>query len=379
MTVHNRKFIYSVAVLIGSMVGVGIFGLPYAFAKVGFLAGIFFLILIALSTVLVNLMYGEVILRTHAKHQLLGYTRRYLGPTFEKLVFFSAVLGGYVGLLAYIIISSNFLNTLLSPLFYVPPSTYSIGFAIVLSIIVFRGIKTVSWLEMIFASMFVAIIILIFATGSKGINPGNFLGFNRSFIFLPYGILLFAFAGLIGIPIQREILVGQEHRLKSSIWTAIGIAAGLYVLFTLTVVGISGNMTTPDAVSGLYKFLGSKITFLTALFGIFAITTSFMMLASGMIQTFHFDFNVGRFKSWLLVIAPPVLLYLAGIRAFVDIVSLAGGVAIGLEQILVTFLYAKAKSDGDRVPEYSLDIRPALLYVLITVLMIGIVYFLFIQ
>jgi len=74
-----------------------------------------------------------------------------------------------------------------------------------------------------------------------------------------------------------------------------------------------------------------------------------------------------------------MVLYLAGIRSFIGIISLAGGVALALEQILVVFLYAKAKSKGDRIPEYSLNIPPWLLYTLITVFSIGIVYFLFIQ
>lgn len=379
MTANNRKFLYAVAVLIGSMVGVGIFGLPYAFSRAGFATGMFFLVLIGLVTVLVDFMYGEVILRTHEKHQFFGYIRKYLGPSAGKLAFFSMILTGYVALLAYIIISSDFLSTLLSPFLYIPLQTYSIAFGIILSLVVLKGLKTVSWLELVFSSLFVVVIVLIFGTGVQGIVPANFAGFNRSFVFLPYGVLLFAFAGLVGVPIQREVLAGQEHRMKRAIVAAVAIAGTLYALFTLTVVGVSGGLTTPDAVSGLYQFLGGTITFLAALFGIFAITTSFMMLGSGLIETFQYDFKMSRIKSWLLVVTPPMTLYLAGIRSFVDIVSLAGGVAIGLEQILIVFLYAKAKSRGTRIPEYSLEIRAWLLYLLIAMFSTGIVYFLFIR
>src|SRR5437867_3832320 len=110
----DKKFFYAVAVLVGSMVGVGIFGLPYAFAQAGFWLGMTLLVLIGLATLLIDFMYGEVILRTHAQHQLLGYAKLYLEPVHQKLLFFSTVLLGYVGLLAYIIISGDFLNTLLS-------------------------------------------------------------------------------------------------------------------------------------------------------------------------------------------------------------------------------------------------------------------------
>ena len=94
----NRKFFYATAVLVGGMVGVGIFGLPYVFAQAGFWAGMGLLVAIGLATLLIDLMYGEVILRTHAQHQIMGYARLYLGPYAQKVLFFSAVLMGYVGL-----------------------------------------------------------------------------------------------------------------------------------------------------------------------------------------------------------------------------------------------------------------------------------------
>ncbi len=361
------------------MVGVGIFGLPYAFVQAGFWVGMTLLVLIGLSTLLIDLMYGEVVLRTHDKHQLMGYTKLYLGPTAQKLLFFSAVLMSYVGLLAYIIISGDFLSTLLSSFFFASVTSYSVIFGIILSLAVLRGIKVVSRVELLFSCLFVLVMGLIFFAGFDAIQPTNFAGFNRGNIGLPYGILLFAFGGLMGVPIQRQILAGQERKLWPSICLAILCTAILYAVFTTTVVGVSGSKTTQDAVSGLYQFLGQNITILSSLFGAFAITTSFLMLASALVNTFHFDFKIHRFNAWLLAIAPPFVLFIAGIRTFVGIISLAGGVALALEQILVVFLYAKAKAKGDRLPEYSLNIPTWLLYILITIFFIGIVYFLVIQ
>ena len=375
----DKKFFYATAVLVGSMVGVGIFGLPYAFAQAGFWVGMGLLVAIGLATLLIDLMYGEVILRTHAQHQIMGYARLYLGPYAQRILFFSAVLMGYVALLAYIIISGDFLNTLLSHFFYAPVSTYSILFGIVLSLAVLRGIKTISRVELLFSGLFVVVMGLILFTGWPSIQSANFIGFNRANIALPYGVLLFAFGGLLAVPIQRQLLVGQERKLWPAISLAVLFTAGLYAVFTTTVVGVSGPVTTPDTVSGLYQFLGSNITILISLFGAFAITTAFLMHASALVNTFHQDFKIHRFNAWLLAVAPPLVLFLLGIRSFIGIISLAGGVALALEQILIVFLYAKAKSKGDRLPEYSLNIPTWLLYILITVFSVGIVYFLFVQ
>ena len=103
------------------------------------------------------------------------------------------------------------------------------------------------------------------------------------------------------------------------------------------------------------------------------------MHASAMVNTFHQDFKIHRLNAWLLAVAPPMVLFIIGIRSFIGIISLAGGVALALEQILIVFLFARAKSRGDRLPEYSLNIPTWLLYTLMAMFSAGIVYFLFIQ
>jgi len=358
------------------MVGVGIFGIPYAFAQAGFWVGMGLLVAVGLATLLVTLMFGEVILRTHESHQIMGYARLYLGLNAQRLLFFTTVLMGYVGLLAYIIISGDFLSTILSPYLYTSIPSYSVIFGVILSLAVLRGIKTISRIELFFTTLFVFVMGLILFTGFSSIEPANFVGFNQANIALPYGVLLFAFAGLLAVPIQRQLLVGQERKLWPSITLAMLFTGGLYAVFATTVIGISGSETSPDAVSGLYQFLGNNITILGSFFGAFAITTSFLMLASAMINTLNLDFKIHRFNAWLLVVVPPMVLFLLGVRSFIGIISLAGGVAIALEQILVVFLYARAKNKGDRIPEYSLNIPVWVLYTLMGVFSIGIVYFL---
>ncbi|HVZ11234.1 MAG TPA: aromatic amino acid transport family protein [Candidatus Paceibacterota bacterium] len=372
----NRKFWAAVAALVGGTVGVGIFGMPFAFAKAGFWIGAAFLIPIALATLLVNLMYGEVILRTHDKHQLMGYAGRYLGPFFKGIVFFSATLTGYAALLAYIIIAGDFLNSIFSQFFYGSLTMYSICFFIVASLLVLRGLKLVSWIELVLMGFFFVIIGLFFVTGFSHIDLHNFLGQTREYAALPYGVLLFAFGGLMAVPIQRQILAAQERNMRRAIVYAVGITAALYAVFAITVVGIAGPVTSPDAVSGLFPFLGERVVVLASVFGIFAVSTSFLMLGSALVDMFHFDFGVRRFPAWLLAVIPPLALFLLGLRGFVDVISFTGGVALGLEQLVIVLLYARAKRRGDRIPEYSLNIPRWLLYVIMAVFLAGVSYYL---
>ena len=375
----NKNFLYSVAVLVGTMVGVGVFGIPFAFAKAGFWVGFLFLIFIGLITMFLNLMYGEVVLRTHDEHQITGYTQKYLGIWFKRAIFFSVALSLYSALLVYTVIAGDFLSNIFSAVFSASPTSYSLVFFVVFSALVLRGIKRISWVELLLVGMFSLVIFLIFVVGLNQINLFNFAGIQPEFWFLPYGILLFAFAGFSAIPIQRSLLRNQENKLKSSILLAVLLTGALYLLFAFTVLGISGGSTSPDAISGLYEFLGGRIIFLGSLFGILAVGTSFLMLGSAFLDMFHLDYNVSRKWAWFLVMAPPLVLFLGGVRTFIEIISLAGSVAIGLEGIVLTFVYIKSKSKGDRVPEYSLELPKFFYYLLIFMFGAGIVYALFIK
>lgn len=375
----SKNFLYATAVLIGTMVGVGVFGIPFAFAKAGFWVGFPILIFVGLITIILNLMYGEIVLRTQEQHQITGYTEKYLGPWFKRAIFFSVALALYSALLAYIVIAGDFLSNIFSSVFYTSPTSYSLVFFFALSFLVLIGIRRISWFELLLVALYTAVILLISGIGFDKVDPLNFSGVQREFWFLPYGVLLFAFAGFSAIPIQRDILKNQENYLRKSILSAVILTGALYLIFAFTVVGISGSVTTPDAVSGLYEFLGSKIILLGSVFGILAVSTSFLMLGSAFLDMFHLDYSVPRKGAWLLVVAPPLVLFLGGLRTFIDIISLAGSVAIGLEGIVLTFVYIKSKSKGDRVPEYSLELPKFFYYLLIFMFGAGIVYALFIK
>jgi amino acid permease len=371
---RDKQFLHATAILIGTMVGVGVFAIPFAFAKSGFWIGFLFLVFIAFTTVLMNMIYGEVILRTHRDHQIVGYTQFYLGNFWKKVMFFSIILTTYAALLAYIIIAGEFIMNILSPFYYISAFGYSIWFFVVVSVLIFLGLRTVAWVELGLACLFVIVIALIFATGFGKIDFANYAVLNYDMWFFPYGVLLFAFAGLSGIPIQRQILVGEENKLKKSITFAVAFAAILYFIFAFTVMGISGEATSPDAISGLVDLVGGKIIFLGSLFGILAVSTSFIMLGTGLLQIFNLDYGFGKKFSWLLVIVPPLLLFIGGLRNFIDVIGLAGGVAVGLEAFILIWVFIKAKSHGDRLPEYSLSVPVWVLYLLAFVFAGGIVY-----
>ena len=376
----NKDFLYASSILIGTIVGVGIFGIPFSFAKGGFLAGLAFLILIGALSLVVNLLFGEIVLRTKEIHQFTGYVKIYLNQGFKVLASFAWFLSIYGALLAYIIISGNFLFNIFISKFYLDPFTYSFLFFVFASLAVLAGLRAVAWFELFMVSFFTIIILLIFIFGFPKINPANLtVLFNKEFWFLPYGVLLFAYAGFSAIPTQREIVKGRPGILKKSILWGSLIPALLYFIFSLSVVGISGETTSPDVVSGLLDFLNYKIIFLVSLFGLLAITTSFLALALALTQTFSLDHGFKKFNAWALTVFIPFLLFLFGVRNFIEVISLAGSVAIGIEGVILVAMYKKAKKTGEREPEYSLRLPGWLLSGIIVLFALGAAYAMFFE
>lgn len=371
---EDKNFFYATAALVGTMVGVGVFGVPFSFAKAGFGVGFLFLLLTGFLTFVVNMMFGEVILRTSVKHQIVGYVNLYLGSAWKKVMFFAVVLSIYAAMLAYIIISGDFLGNVLSEFFYLSNAAYSYYFAVILSILLLFGLKRISLLELVLTAMFIFVILIIFAFGIPQVDLNNLKSINLEFWFLPYGILLFAFAGMSAIPLQREILQSEEQKFKKSILCSVLLVGLLYLIFAFTVVGVSGDVTSPDAITGLFDFLGNKIVVLGSIFGVLAVGTSFLMLGIALDEVFRWDYGLKRGWSWLLVVLPPFLLFMIGLRTFIDVISLAGSLAIGLILLILVFTYSAAKSKGDRVPEYSLNVPKWFLYFMIVLFAAGVGY-----
>lgn len=364
---------HATAILVGTMVGVGIFGIPFVFAKAGFWVGAAWLVFIMAVTALFNLMFAELMLRTPGNHQLAGYARAWLGDWARGVVTFCNLLGIYGALLAYTLIVGQFLHNVLSNFFSVDPQWYSILFTAVLAPVILARLRTVAVVEQFMTALFVAIVGIIAALGLPHVSAVNYAGSIPDFWFLPYGVLLFAFAGVSSLPIMRQILTGREAKFRGATLSAVGLVGLMYLLFAATVVGVSGDVTTPDALRGLFDFLGQPVIIIGSLLGILTISTSYLMLGTALHEIFHVDYKVRAFPAWLLTVVPPLAFFFARLN-FIDIIGTIGAVAVGLEAIIFIFAYLKARRHGAREPEFRLRIPGFVWYLLAVVFAAGLVY-----
>lgn len=375
---RNKKFFYAVATLIGTVIGVGIFGLPYAFAKAGFFIGLIQLVLLGGVTMIIHLMFGEIILRTKERHNLPGYIEKYLGKRWEVLVSFSVLIGIFGSMVAYILVGGTFLNTLLNGLtgganIFSQNSLYII-FWIFLTALILLGLKTIEIVE------FSMTIFLIIAVGGIAllsmpyVHTINLLSTNSLNVFMPYGVILFSLAGTVAIPEMREILSGNEKKIRSAIILGILVPILVYALFSFVINGVTGTATSQEALTGLYNAVGGHIYILGAIFGILAIATSYITFGYYLYETFLYDYNMNKVLAHLLIALVPITFVLFGVRNFIAIISFLGAVMGGFEGIAMILAYLKAKKIGDRMPEYSLKIPHAVYYFLILIFILGIIY-----
>jgi tyrosine-specific transport protein len=372
MTEENRKVLRAVAILVGTTIGAGMFGIPYVVSKIGFIPGMFYLFLLGILVLLLNLSYGEVILRTPGDHQFGGYIDTYLG---KKRVFLKAIsiiaffISAYGALLAYLIKIGDFFNLFFgggSPFFY------SVLFFLLGSFTIFLGLRMVSWFEFAIVIFLVGLIIFIAAPGMAKMEISHFSYTNLSFFLLPYGVILFALTGSSVIPEMEEILRKNPRKLKKSIIIGSLIPLFVYCLFTIFVFGVCGALTSTDAITGLVPFFSPFLVKLGAIIGILAMGSSFFTLGYILKEVWFRDFKASKNISFLLACLPSFFLFLFGARNFIKILDFSGAVSGGLIGILILMMFEKAKKTGKRKPAFVLAMPKFLIIILYLIFFLGI-------
>jgi len=356
------KFTYAVATLAGTIIGVGIFSLPYITMKVGLWVMLGYFLVLTVLVTLIHYFFGEVALNTPDFLRLPGYAKIYLGKIGKNIVLVSSVLGSIGSILAYIIIGGEFSGKLLSPFFGGNALFYTFLYFIFGALFVFWGIKAISKIEfwgmiLFFISLFLIFlkVIPLFKIENLSLRAGNF-----SDIFLPYGPILFALSALTLIPEVEEILGEDKKLLKKVIPISILIPAAIYLFFIFLVFGVSGQKTSPEAISGLKDYLGSGILSVAFFAAILTTFTSFIAIALTLKKTLWYDLKIPKTISWAITCFIPFALFLLGFKDFIKVIGVVGGMLMAIDGVIILLMYQKIKGKKVRVLTYPL----ALIFIL---------------
>lgn len=369
-----KTSVYALSVLLGTIIGVAFFALPYIAAKVGLWTIIFYFLFLGTIVVLLHLLFAEVVMRTKDQHRLPGYAFLYLGKWGKRVASITTVLGLGGALLAYLIIGGKFLYSLLFPVFGGNFLVYTLFYFAIGAVLIYFGIKSIAKIEFFAVILLVAILLIIFGEGFNLIGIENLFNFDPSYIFLPYGVILFSFWGMALIPEVKEMMQGREKELKKIIPLAIFIAAAIYLFFIFIITGITGEAVSRDAISGLRGFLDDWVIGLALLFGLLATFTSFITIGLTLKKVFWYDFKLPKNIAWLISCFGPLILFLFGMRDFIMVIGLIGGVMLGIEGILIILMHFKAKIKGEKAPAWQVFLPRLMAYFLILILVLGIVF-----
>ena len=367
------KLIYAIATLSGTIIGVGIFALPYVTLKVGFWAILGYFLVLGTLVILIHLFFGELSLKTPDFKRLPGFAKIYLGNWGQIVAYISIILGIFGALLAYLIFGGEFFTELLSPIFGGNSLIYTLFYFIVGAALIFSGIKAIAKVEFWGLVLFFIILFAIFFRGESFITIENlFPSPDFSYAFLPYGVILFSLWGATLIPEVEEMLaptpnfgVGVKQKKKALRWIipiAIFIPIIVYLFFIYLILGITGPQTTESALTGLRDVLGDGIVSLALCFGLLTTFTSFIALGLTLKKVFWYDLKIGKNIAFAITCFIPLVLFLIGIKQFIPIISFVGATMLGIDGILILLMYRKIKP------------KQILVYPLFLILFGGIIY-----
>ncbi len=375
-----KKVVLPASLMAGTVIGAGIFSLPYFFQKAGILIGLFYLTVFAAIFALVHLMYADVILRTKENRRFFGYAKIYLGKWGGYPAILMTIIGMLFILTVYLVLSLSFFK-IISPglVSALGENLIVLVFWLLGSAAIFLNINRLAFSEFLIALSVVFIILAIFGYGLGGFDKIISISFfgEIKYLLLPYGAVLFSLAGRSAVPaVLGYFRSNNESRLRAKTPIILGslTPALVYAVFILGIFGLSETVSE-DSVSGLVGRLPFLILVLIGGLGLISLWSTYIVLGRDIRKSLEHDLNFSLIPAGLIVAVLPLLLYFGGFQNFLKLVGLVGGIFISLESVFIVLMWQKAKKLGtEEFGVFLKNLNPIIIYALLLVFIGGMIY-----
>jgi amino acid permease len=346
-------------ILTSTIIGLGIFTLPYTLINSG-IYFYFWILVIPVLILIFHLAYSEIIFKIEKKHNLPQIASFIINRKLKLPVWFFDYFGLIFVFWVYLIVMNNFLIKILGINF---DFKLIISFIIVLLILfeenVFSKIDAIISLLLIFLFIFISFYFL------GHIDTNKYSQINKLNFWLPYGILLFSYSGYHSLQLVYDLIKKNKKKMVLINIFSLLIVTIIYLFFTLSVVGaIDQEKISPISLFSLIDLLPSYFKFFIIILFLVSIVTTFLSLAFYLKRGLISDFNINNFPSWLIVSFSIILLSFFNYENIIKIIGLIGDLFIGFNILIILFCYLKLK-------EKSFFYFPPLLIFLIMILIIG--------
>lgn len=332
------------SILIASVMGAGMFSLPFVFHTVGLLATIIYLILFGMLAVAIHLIYADVVMRAHEKHlHFPGYIKLYLGDRIGMFATFVVLITLLFTLTAFLILSTSFLHILIPTL---QPLSLLFLFWALGTLFAFITIEGTGLFDAVTTTLTLAAIAAIFIYWGTSIAFDRSLlpTFNASQSLLPFGPALFSFLGFSAIPALIAYARKQSipmHNTQKAIILGSLIPAFFYLLFVVAIWGLSPFVSI-DSVSGLIANIPASIMIIFGILGFVSLWDSYASVGRDASKLIHSELNLPTVITFFVVALAPLALFFLGFQNFITIIDVIGGILFSIWGILIILAWKKA-------------------------------------
>lgn len=354
--IKQYQFIKAVATLTGTTIGAGVLTIPYVVYSAGYWVGILYLIILGIVVMILNLMLGEIVLRTKKNLPIPELIKLYLGRKGYLLALISLFIIIYGALTAYLRAAGDIMNNLIPAASF----NWSVVFFAISTYFIIKGLKFVSKWEVVFVIGMFLIISTLWMKAIVGqiidwtqfrLEPFSSFGNTIQ----PYGIILFSYFGVIAIPQMKSILSKSNYnQLESAIKISNLIIIFIYSVFISLIIGVTGQNIDPLAIGSLGNALGWQALLIISIFSLLAIITTFISMGLSMIESYTNFTKIKRNIAIILTVFPPISLLILDWAQFNTLIQYAGGVGVSILATLIVLTFWRSKVVGELAPAYSL-------------------------
>jgi tyrosine-specific transport protein len=325
--------------LAGTIIGAGVFALPYVVEKVGAITGLFYLCGAALVYYFLHRMYAAVVMKGDGAHDFAGLARAHL-PRIPAFLAALTVVGELsFTLVVYLTLVPAFLS-LVVPL---PPLSYLLAFWVIGSLFIFARLSWQGLAELVGTLLIAAIIGIVLVAGDWiPFTTPLFRPLDLQTAFLPLGALLFAFMGRSAIiPLVREWRAKKDaFSLPRALAVGTFLPLPLYAIFAFGMLRLSPAVT-PEALNSI-GFLPPAVLVSLGLMGFVTLWTSYFMIGANLKDVLHLDLKIPSWFAAVFVLAFPLASYLLGFNAFFGALTFTGSIFLGLDGIFTVWMWRRA-------------------------------------
>ncbi|KAA0006764.1 MAG: amino acid permease [Thermoplasmata archaeon] len=306
------------AILVGTQVGAGVLGLPYAASRVGLLPAIFVLFGIMLLMLFTALIVLDFSASMHGA-QMSTVAENVLGKAGGWIMYASIALMSFGALLAYV----AGMGSVFSQLFGIEKSLGAAIFWVIASIIIYAGVEASGKTELIMNYLMLALFIGVVVLLVPHAKLSNALYVDLSGILSMVGISIFALGCHTVIPDVYKA-IGSYKKTKKVVIASFLIPAILYAIFMASFLLVFGKNAPQIATQGLQEIYGKTGVIIGNIIPLLAITTSYIGVGLAQQSNSKEFLKLKKPIAWSITTIPPLLVYFAGIKNFADVLAFAG-------------------------------------------------------